>query len=372
MSKKFEEYISQESAEEGLRLGHFASGVLRVNPKRVADAFCVTGVSDILIKGKHDRNRAFNSDNVVVEIFPESDWHRPDEQELELGISVPLEDHDDSPVAKNKGLIPVTNLAAIVPPFGVLKTGRVIFISKSSCEERTFACSLQPNFRHEGDELAVKIDDKMIKAIPIDKRIPWILIALNDHVRSALGLPGHLDPNVLYPIQVLKWNVNGALPLGRLKGIAYGRVGEPEVEAKVCLVEAGLEDHERDFSPEVHAEVEKLNLNFLADLELEAKRRIDLRTKRVFTIDPLTARDLDDAIHIDVINDEFVEIGVHIADVAHYVRQGSEVCFSPYLVYTQMMKSIQKIDNRVSNTMLKFTSASLIFLCVPCLFFVCA
>jgi exoribonuclease R len=55
------------------------------------------------------------------------------------------------------------------------------------------------------------------------------------------------------------------------------------------------------------------------------KGRRDYRNHRVFTIDPTTARDLDDALHITELPDGRVEIGVHIADVSHFVKPGSAV-----------------------------------------------
>lgn len=51
----------------------------------------------------------------------------------------------------------------------------------------------------------------------------------------------------------------------------------------------------------------------------EIKARIDLRQKRIFTIDPITAKDLDDALSIEKITDTLYEIGVHIADVSYFV-----------------------------------------------------
>ena len=51
----------------------------------------------------------------------------------------------------------------------------------------------------------------------------------------------------------------------------------------------------------------------------EIDKRIDLRNKRIFTIDPLTAKDLDDALSIDKISGNIYEIGVHIADVSYFV-----------------------------------------------------
>lgn len=74
--------------------------------------------------------------------------------------------------------------------------------------------------------------------------------------------------------------------------------------------------------------------------EEELKLRVDLRKKRIFTIDPITAKDLDDALSIDKITDSIYEIGVHIADVSYFVTQGSELdleaqlrCTSTYFVH---------------------------------------
>jgi DIS3-like exonuclease 2 len=75
--------------------------------------------------------------------------------------------------------------------------------------------------------------------------------------------------------------------------------------------------------------------------EEEIKQRLDLRKMRIFTIDPLTAKDLDDALSIEHIGDgDIYEIGVHIADVSYFVQQGTELdkeaqlrCTSVYFVH---------------------------------------
>jgi exoribonuclease R len=350
MSKRFEPYVTEEAAEEGLTKGTFVSGVLRVNAKKPSDGFCVTGKGDILIKGKFDRNRAFNGDTIVVEIFPKEDWHRTTPEDEEegpgthvggpLSVSVPDEDKDEilltgAALAKLSGGVyqpskpaptTVSSFADMETPPGYMKTGRVVFVSNCVWKERVYACSLQANKMDQPDPELISESDTLIRAVPIDKRIPWILIQLNDTVKKILKLPGRLDKQILYPIQVQKWAENGALPLGRIKGVAFGRVGEPDVEAKVCMAEKDLSDHEKDFPKEVYDEVNTMVADFWRELEDEAKKRIDLRKKRIFTIDPITARDLDDAIHVDILNEEFVEVGVHIADVSHYVKEGSEVC----------------------------------------------
>ena len=48
-------------------------------------------------------------------------------------------------------------------------------------------------------------------------------------------------------------------------------------------------------------------------------KRLDLRKKRIFSIDPVTAKDLDDALSLDKISETVFEIGVHIADVSYFV-----------------------------------------------------
>lgn len=59
--------------------------------------------------------------------------------------------------------------------------------------------------------------------------------------------------------------------------------------------------------------------------EDEIARRRDLRNQRIFTIDPTTARDLDDALSITPLEDGTVEIGVHIADVTYFVTPNSDL-----------------------------------------------
>jgi DIS3-like exonuclease 2 len=69
------------------------------------------------------------------------------------------------------------------------------------------------------------------------------------------------------------------------------------------------------------------------------KGRRDYRKRRIFTIDPTTAKDLDDALHIEELDNGQVEIGVHIADVSHFIQPDSNIdiearrrCTTVYLV----------------------------------------
>ncbi len=57
----------------------------------------------------------------------------------------------------------------------------------------------------------------------------------------------------------------------------------------------------------------------------EKSKRLDLRKTRIFSIDPTTARDLDDALHITELPNGNVEIGVHIADVSYFVKPDTQL-----------------------------------------------
>lgn len=59
--------------------------------------------------------------------------------------------------------------------------------------------------------------------------------------------------------------------------------------------------------------------------ENELKTRVDFRNSNVFTIDPIDAKDFDDALSIEIISNGNYKIGIHIADVSHYVKSGTEL-----------------------------------------------
>lgn len=61
------------------------------------------------------------------------------------------------------------------------------------------------------------------------------------------------------------------------------------------------------------------------DIEKDIKGRLDLRDKEIFTIDGEDAKDLDDAVNVKKLDNGNYELGVHIADVSHYVKEGSKL-----------------------------------------------
>ncbi|MEM1093010.1 MAG: ribonuclease R [Bacteroidota bacterium] len=105
----------------------------------------------------------------------------------------------------------------------------------------------------------------------------------------------------------------GSMPEGRILTV-FGKVGDPGVEIEAI---AARHDVFSGFPDEVEAEAQHVSLAIDA---AEVARRRDLRHLPVFTIDPADAKDFDDALHVRPLENGRVELGVHIADVSHYVR----------------------------------------------------
>ena len=102
-------------------------------------------------------------------------------------------------------------------------------------------------------------------------------------------------------------------------GEIIGKRGEIETETHRILIE-----HDVDFS-EFSPSVLNSFPHALDITDQEKSSRKDLTNECIFTIDPSTAKDLDDALHCKEISPGVFEIGVHIADVSHFVKPGSDV-----------------------------------------------
>jgi ribonuclease R len=115
-----------------------------------------------------------------------------------------------------------------------------------------------------------------------------------------------------------------------------GMKGEHEVEMKSILLEKGII---ADFKPSILEEAKALRDKWSPIPQEEITKRRDVRDSTTFTIDPVTAKDFDDALSIKLLKDDVYEIGVHIADVSHFVTPGTDLdqeakdrAFSVYLV----------------------------------------
>jgi len=138
-----------------------------------------------------------------------------------------------------------------------------------------------------------------------------------------------------------------ASPEGRILRV-IGSSDDPKVRV---LSLAMSMDVKADFPDEVEAEADEIPVA-IPDAEIE--RRRDLRDKPIFTIDPVDAKDFDDAVHFEKLENGNYEVGVHIADVSHYVRpdtaideEALERGTSVYLVDRTIPMLPEKLSNKV-------------------------
>jgi ribonuclease R len=117
------------------------------------------------------------------------------------------------------------------------------------------------------------------------------------------------------------------LPWGTLEEI-IGPAGVHETEMRALALSEGFRS---DFPPGVIAEAKQLELTGKEQIAQEAEtavangHRRDFRDTHTFTIDPFDAKDFDDAISVKFLENDILEVGVHIADVSFFVRPGTSI-----------------------------------------------
>ncbi|MCH9661503.1 MAG: ribonuclease R [Bacteroidetes bacterium] len=112
------------------------------------------------------------------------------------------------------------------------------------------------------------------------------------------------------------WEENSDSPVGSIIKV-LGKPGEHNTEIHAILAQYGLP---YEFPPEVEAYANELDTSIQPD---EIKKRRDMRDVLTFTIDPKDAKDFDDALSFQTLENGNYEIGIHIADVSHYLQPGT-------------------------------------------------
>lgn len=146
-------------------------------------------------------------------------------------------------------------------------------------------------------------------------------------------------------VEVVEWASKEKNPIAKIVNV-LGSAGENEAEIHSIMAEFGLPF---EFPEKVEREANAIEEGFT---KAEIKKRWDFRDVTTFTIDPEDAKDFDDALSFQVLPDGLYQIGVHIADVTHYVQPDSELekeafdrATSVYLVD----RTIPMLPERLSN-----------------------
>ncbi|XP_010221479.1 PREDICTED: DIS3-like exonuclease 2, partial [Tinamus guttatus] len=326
-------------------------GPLRINPKKYHEAFIPSpdGYRDIFIDGVVARNRALNGDIVVVKLLPKEQWkvikpdgsdketeatHESDVPEDMLGTCLPREtvkgdaqspdviieaqfddndaehgqDHlqdllaedikklslDTGEKVKAAGIggvhktkqddVPKVNDSKLLPDKFLQRTAKVVYIlEKKHSRAATGFIKLLADKNSE-------LFKKCAMFSPVDHRVPRAYVSLADCPSDFPSRPEDYS-NTLFICRIVDWKEDSNFATGQMAK-SLGQAGEIEPETEGILTEYGVDFS--DFSSEV-LECLPQNLPWVISSEELAKRR-DLRKECIFTIDPSTAKDLDDAL----------------------------------------------------------------------------
>ncbi|KAI4469610.1 ribonuclease [Holotrichia oblita] len=239
---------------------------------------------DVIIRGYSNLNRVIDGDVVAIEVFDKDQWVSPSELVLEDDTINAL---DDNLERKELEISKQRTLKKNIKP-----TGRIVGIIKRKW--RQYCGILQ-----EGSAAVYHL------FLPADRKIPKIRI----ETRQAETLK---TQKIIVAID--SWPRNSRYPNGHFVR-ALGKIGDIKTENEVILLEHDVPHSQ--FSEEVLSCLPKLPWLITEDDE---KVRVDLRGIDICSVDPPGCTDIDDALHCRPIGDDKLEVGVHIADVSHFIR----------------------------------------------------
>ncbi|GGI28433.1 ribonuclease R [Pedobacter mendelii] len=184
----------------------------------------------------------------------------------------------------------------------------------------------------------IKISERFAFVIADDKKMMHdIFVPLTDTLGAKNG------QRVL--VSLTDWPEGAKNPIGTVKHV-LGDQGENNTEMNAILAQYGFP---LSFPPAVEKEANAIPEEIL---EAEIVKRKDFRKTLTFTIDPADAKDFDDAISYQKLPNGNHEIGIHIADVSHYVIQGTELDKEAYSRATSVYlvdRVIPMLPERLSN-----------------------
>ena len=155
----------------------------------------------------------------------------------------------------------------------------------------------------------IQINKNFAFTILDDKKIHTDVFIPNTNIRGAED-----GDKVL--VKILEWKKQDLSPIGKILKV-LGKPGEHETEIDSILTQNNIN---LSFPSEVLEYTKSISEKISKE---EIQKRRDYRNILTFTIDPVDAKDFDDALSFKKVDDENYEIGIHIADVSHYVKKGT-------------------------------------------------
>uniref|UniRef100_A0A914US77 Protein DIS3 homolog n=1 Tax=Plectus sambesii TaxID=2011161 RepID=A0A914US77_9BILA len=318
----FPEHLSADETEIGLKTGRLKKGSFQVSRDNYMEAsvYVDDEGSAWFVQGLLNCNRAVHDDLVAVELLPEEEWSCParllkirDQEESGPNADAELDTDEVNTEDSEKGapskkrkrddLLPTARVVGIIrrnwrPYCGVLLPSSV-----PGARRHLFAAA--------------------------ERRIPRIRI----ETRQADTLKGQ---RVIVAID--SWPRDSRYPLGHYVR-SLGTLGDRATENEVLLLEHDIPHYK--FSSAV---LDCLPAVPWRISDEERTKRVDLRDLVICSVDPPGCTDIDDALHCRSLDDGCFEVGVHIADVSHFVRPGTAIDLEAAERGTTVYLCDQRID----------------------------
>ncbi|CBX92593.1 similar to exosome complex exonuclease exoribonuclease (Rrp44) [Plenodomus lingam JN3] len=319
-SKKAEvfyaDHYSVSKMMTGVKAGTLHQGIFNVSPYNYLEGSVHVPAFDksLLVLGRENSNRAVSGDVVVVEVLPKDQWKAPSTKIIEEET---MNKNDNAEAEEGENVISERERRALQEEVKRTHgqsiegrpqpTARVVGIIKRNWRQyvghidRDSVRSVSKSSRQQ----------QTVFLVPMDKRIPKIRI----RTRQAGELLGQ---RILATID--SWDIDSRYPVGHF----VRSLGE--LESKGAETEALLLEWDVQYKPFPKTVLDCLPAeghDWKVPTSLEDpgwKGRKDLRDLLVCSIDPVGCVDIDDALHAHKLPNGNYQVGVHIADVSHFVK----------------------------------------------------
>ncbi|HEU5289368.1 MAG TPA: ribonuclease R [Cyclobacteriaceae bacterium] len=223
----------------------------------------------------------------------------------------------------------------------------------SAMDGDTVALSIMPGRQGEHPEGRVvniikRNRTRFVGRLELSKNYAFVVPDFRKIHQDFFVYPEHINgakSNDKVIVEIIEWASGDKNPTAKVVDV-LGKAGENDAEIHSIMAEFGLPF---EFPEKVEREANKIDEGFTP---AEIKKRWDFRKTLTFTIDPEDAKDFDDALSIETLENGLFQIGVHIADVTHYVELNTELekeafdrATSVYLVDRTIPMLPEKLSN---------------------------
>ncbi|KAI8690763.1 hypothetical protein LRP88_08032 [Fusarium phalaenopsidis] len=312
----YPEYFTLSRMMTGVKAGLMHQGIFNVSPYNYLEGSIKVPAfpKPLLVLGRENINRAVDGDVVVVEVLPQDQWKEPSTKIIEEEAITKNENAD---VEESQDLVSEKERKALQEQVKKTQKGfsegrpqptaKVVGVIKRNW--RQYVGHIDPSSASKASSQGRKQDSVFL--IPMDKKIPKIRL----RTRQVADL---LGKRLLVTIDA--WERDSRHPIGHFVR-SLGELETKAAETEALLLEWDVQY--RPFPKTVLDCLPKEGHDWRVPASVEDpgwRQREDLRGLLICSIDPPGCQDIDDALHARKLPNGNFEVGVHIADVSHFVK----------------------------------------------------